>query len=219
MQTGSDEWVGVDDISVVVGRTPSRHRHRRPTRRPRRLRSQPLADPDSHPIADPDAHSHAHADSPTPTPIPPTTHVNISQIYGGGGNSGATLKNDFIELYNPTDAIGLAHGLVGPVHVLGWDDLAADAADRFHRPRQVLPDPGGRRRWRYTVDRPDTGRDGWPSRCPRRAGKVALVSSRPRWSGACPTGRAHRSTSSGTAQQRRARKCCRPRRSRTRRPR
>jgi uncharacterized protein len=27
-------------------------------------------------------------------------NVVISQVYGGGGNSGATLKNDFIELYN-----------------------------------------------------------------------------------------------------------------------
>src|SRR6478672_7848972 len=24
----------------------------------------------------------------------------ISQVYGGGGNSGATLKNDFIEIFN-----------------------------------------------------------------------------------------------------------------------
>src|SRR3954464_10604744 len=30
------------------------------------------------------------------------TDVVISQVYGGGGNSGATYKNDFIELYNPT---------------------------------------------------------------------------------------------------------------------
>jgi len=29
-------------------------------------------------------------------------HIIISEIYGGGGNSGATYKNDFIELYNPT---------------------------------------------------------------------------------------------------------------------
>lgn len=29
-------------------------------------------------------------------------HVVISEVYGGGGNSGATYKNDFIELYNPT---------------------------------------------------------------------------------------------------------------------
>jgi len=31
-------------------------------------------------------------------------HVVISQVYGGGGNSGATFTNDFIELYNPTDS-------------------------------------------------------------------------------------------------------------------
>ncbi|MCX2583995.1 lamin tail domain-containing protein [Pedobacter sp. MR22-3] len=32
------------------------------------------------------------------------THVVISEVYGGGGNSGATYKNDFIELYNPGNA-------------------------------------------------------------------------------------------------------------------
>ena len=26
--------------------------------------------------------------------------IVISQVYGGGGNSGATLTNDFIELFN-----------------------------------------------------------------------------------------------------------------------
>src|SRR5262245_30036078 len=26
--------------------------------------------------------------------------IVISQVYGGGGNAGATLKNDFIELFN-----------------------------------------------------------------------------------------------------------------------
>ena len=30
--------------------------------------------------------------------------IVISQVYGGGGNSGATLKNDFVELFNPTGA-------------------------------------------------------------------------------------------------------------------
>lgn len=37
--------------------------------------------------------------------------VVISQVYGGGGNSGATLKHDFVELYNRTAA---------PVDVTGW---------------------------------------------------------------------------------------------------
>ncbi|WP_081748599.1 lamin tail domain-containing protein [Nocardiopsis sp. CNT312] len=39
-----------------------------------------------------------------------TTPV-ISEVYGGGGNSGADLRNDFIELGNPTDA---------PVSLDGW---------------------------------------------------------------------------------------------------
>lgn len=35
-------------------------------------------------------------------------HVVINEVYGGGGNSGATYTNDFIELYNPTsDAVDL----------------------------------------------------------------------------------------------------------------
>ncbi|HEU5038971.1 MAG TPA: ExeM/NucH family extracellular endonuclease [Nocardioides sp.] len=33
-----------------------------------------------------------------------STGLVISEVYGGGGNSGATLTNDFIELYNPTGA-------------------------------------------------------------------------------------------------------------------
>src|SRR5262245_53090869 len=35
----------------------------------------------------------------------------ISQVYGGGGNAGATLRNDFIELFN--------RGAT-PVNVTGW---------------------------------------------------------------------------------------------------
>ncbi len=31
-------------------------------------------------------------------------HITVSQVYGGGGNSGATYQNDFVELYNPTAA-------------------------------------------------------------------------------------------------------------------
>lgn len=45
--------------------------------------------------------------------------VVISQVYGGGGNSGATLKNDFIELFN--------RGAV-PVDVTGWSVQYASAA-------------------------------------------------------------------------------------------
>mgnify|MGYP003328890141 CR=1 FL=1 len=29
-------------------------------------------------------------------------HLVISQVYGGGGNTGAPYTNDFVELFNPT---------------------------------------------------------------------------------------------------------------------
>ncbi|UUZ58750.1 lamin tail domain-containing protein [Nocardioides sp. B-3] len=35
---------------------------------------------------------------------PGATELVISEVYGGGGNSGATYTHDFIELYNPTAA-------------------------------------------------------------------------------------------------------------------
>ncbi len=42
------------------------------------------------------------------TTTPPATgslnHLVISQVYGGGGNSGATYTNDFIEIFNPTSS-------------------------------------------------------------------------------------------------------------------
>src|ERR1041385_5509252 len=40
-----------------------------------------------------------------------STNIVISPVYGGGGNSGATLKNDFIELFNLS---------ASPVDVTGW---------------------------------------------------------------------------------------------------
>src|SRR5579859_9312 len=45
--------------------------------------------------------------------------VVISQVYGGGGNSGATYTNDFIELYNRGS---------GPVDLTGWSVQYASAA-------------------------------------------------------------------------------------------
>src|ERR1051325_7922569 len=40
-----------------------------------------------------------------------STSVVISQVYGGGGNAGATYKNDFIELFNRSNS---------PVSLAGW---------------------------------------------------------------------------------------------------
>lgn len=47
----------------------------------------------------------------TPAPPPPLDHIVISQIYGGGGNTGATYQNDFVQLYNPTTV---------PFDTAGW---------------------------------------------------------------------------------------------------
>ncbi|WP_296132720.1 ExeM/NucH family extracellular endonuclease [uncultured Corynebacterium sp.] len=42
--------------------------------------------------------------APQATAAPDGSAAVISEVYGGGGNSGAPFTNDFIELYNPTDA-------------------------------------------------------------------------------------------------------------------
>lgn len=44
-------------------------------------------------------------------PRPLHAQIVISQIYGGGGNSGATFKNDFVELFNSG---------ASDVNLLGW---------------------------------------------------------------------------------------------------
>lgn len=60
------------------------------------------------------------AATPTAQANPAGTGLVISEVYGGGGNSGATWKNDFIELYNPTDA---------PISVEGWSVQARSATN------------------------------------------------------------------------------------------
>ena len=52
--------------------------------------------------------------------------IVISQVYGGGGNSGATLKNDFIELYN--------RGATA-VNVTGWTVQYASSTGSSWRSR------------------------------------------------------------------------------------
>jgi 5'-nucleotidase len=51
-----------------------------------------------------------------------TPRVVISEVYGGGGNSGATYTHDFIELVNTTTA---------PVDVRGWSVQYASATGAF----------------------------------------------------------------------------------------
>jgi uncharacterized protein YdeI (BOF family) len=60
---------------------------------------------------------------------PPANHVVISEVYGGGGNSGANYKNDFIELYNPT---------AQDVDLTGWSVQYASAAGVFGSNKTTL---------------------------------------------------------------------------------
>ena len=52
-----------------------------------------------------------------------SSHVVINQVYGGGGNSGAEYKHDFVELYNPTGK---------DVNLSGWSLQYASATGTFN---------------------------------------------------------------------------------------
>jgi endonuclease G, mitochondrial len=43
-------------------------------------------------------------------PVVAVDHLVISQVFGGGGNSGAPVRNDFVELYNPTSTAVVLNG-------------------------------------------------------------------------------------------------------------
>ena len=75
------------------------------------------------------------AASPTPHAISPD--VVISQVYGGGGNTGATFTNDFIELYNRGSAPVDVTGWTVQVHVREWHVVAGDGAVGDGPARQV----------------------------------------------------------------------------------
>lgn len=112
--------------------------------------------------------------------------VVISQIYGGGGNSGATLKHDFIELFNRSGA---------PVTVNGWTVQYASTTGsswqktalagtlqpgRYYLVRQAQGSGG-------SVDLPTPDAAGTIAMS-ASAGKVALVSNDTTLTGSAPTG-------------------------------
>jgi uncharacterized protein (TIGR03437 family) len=80
--------------------------------------STPTPSPTSTPTPSP---TPVPTSTPTPTPSPsptPQASVVISKVYGGGGNSGAPYKNDFIELFNRGDTA---------VNLAGWSVQYASA--------------------------------------------------------------------------------------------
>lgn len=113
--------------------------------------------------------------------------VVISQIYGGGGNSGATLRNDFVELFNRGTT---------PVIVSGWSVQYNSAGGSATW--QVTTLPGSIPAGGYylvqlaqgaggSVDLPTPDATGVIPMS-ATAGKVALVSNSTALSGACPLG-------------------------------
>ncbi|MCM3902461.1 MAG: lamin tail domain-containing protein [Pyrinomonadaceae bacterium] len=126
--------------------------------------------------------------SPTPTPSPsptPSTRVLISQIYGGGGNSGAPFRNDFIELFNAgSSSISLA----------GWSVQYANSTGTSWSVTNLTPvslAPG-----QYYLIQESSGGSSGASLPPAdatgviamaaTAGKVALVNVSTALSGTCP---------------------------------
>ena len=115
--------------------------------------------------------------------------VVISQVYGGGGNAGATLKNDFIELFNA--------GTV-PMSLTGWSVQYASATGNSWTNKTILTgtiQPG-----HYYLIQESAGSGGTQDlptpdltgsiNLSGSAGKVALVASTTTLtapSGGCPT--------------------------------
>jgi endonuclease G len=121
-------------------------------------------------------------------PPPPVDHLVISQLYGGGGNSGAPLSNDYVEIYNPT---GVAFNLAG------WSLQYASAAGTSWTNKQPLGGtiaPGEY----FLVAFASGGANGSPLpvsanisgdiNMSATTGKIALVSNSISLTGACPNG-------------------------------
>lgn len=117
---------------------------------------------------------------------PGSSSVVISQVYGGGGNSGATWKNDFIELFNRSSL---------PVDVTGWTVQYASSAGTSWQKSSNLSgviQPG-----QYFLVQMAAGSGGTTSlptpdsigtiAMSATSGKVALVNNSAALSGTCPS--------------------------------
>jgi len=127
--------------------------------------------------------------SPTPTPTPapaPTSLIVVSQLYGGGGNSGAKYKNDFVEIFNRSNTtVSLAGWSVQFASSTGtqWSPTALSGAlapGQYYLV-QLAAGGGG------TADLPTPDAMGGTNMTVAN-GKVALVSSTSALTGGCPLG-------------------------------
>src|SRR5450759_5475118 len=73
--------------------------------------------------------------APAQAAVSPTSQVIVNEVYGGGGNSGATYTNDFVELYNTgTTPVDLSTSSVQYNSATG-----ADWTDEVERSTGVVP--------------------------------------------------------------------------------
>jgi predicted extracellular nuclease len=113
--------------------------------------------------------------------------VVISQIYGGGGNTGATYKNDFIELFNrgatPVDVTGMSVQYAGATGTTTWavTNLSGIIPAGGYYLVQEAQGAGG------TTNLPTPDATGTIAMS-GTAGKVALVGNTTALAGACPVG-------------------------------
>jgi len=115
-------------------------------------------------------------------------HVVISQVYGGGGNTGSTYANDYVELYNPTSAT---------VTVTGWSLQYASATGTSWTNKQAIGGHIGPGEY-FLVSLGSGGGAAAPLpvapnisgdiNMSATSGKIALVSNSNSLSGACPIG-------------------------------
>ncbi|HSE25082.1 MAG TPA: lamin tail domain-containing protein [Pyrinomonadaceae bacterium] len=123
---GLDTQDNFSDFQLVTPSNPQNSRSGEPTPTPT---PSPIPSPTPTPVASPSPSptatptvtptptgtptpSPSPTATPTPSPSPspaPNTSLVISQIFGGGGNSGSPLHNDFVEIFNRgSEAIDLS---------------------------------------------------------------------------------------------------------------
>jgi len=112
--------------------------------------------------------------------------VVISQVYGGGGNSGATYKNDFIELFNRgTSPVSLAGWSVQYASATGTSWQVTNLSGTIQPGQHYLVQESAGTGGTTSLPAPDaTGSIAMSA----TAAKVALVTSTTALSGACPAG-------------------------------
>lgn len=118
--------------------------------------------------------------------VPASVPLVISQVYGGGGNSGATFTNDFVELFNPgTSAVAVDGWSVQYASASGTSWAVTPLAGTVQPGAYYLVQEAAGSGGTTALPTPDaTGSIAMSA----SAGKIALANTATAFSGACPAG-------------------------------